>query len=95
MNLLFMPQKRMNGRDIHESHRVATPLELLFDLVFVVAVAAVGSKFHHALTEHHIGAGIFNFGFGFFAIFWAWLNYTWFASAYDTDDRRFRLLTML
>jgi low temperature requirement protein LtrA len=26
---------------------------------------------------------------------WAWLNYTWFASAYDTDDWVFRLATMV
>ena len=30
----------------------------------------------------------------FFAIWWAWMNYTWFASAYDNDDTLFRLLTM-
>ena len=29
----------------------------------------------------------------FFAIWWAWMNYTWFASAYDSDDVVFRLLT--
>ena len=29
------------ARDPHEPHRAATPLELLFDLTFVVAVAAV------------------------------------------------------
>ena len=29
----------------------------------------------------------------FFAIWWAWMNYTWFASAYDSDDVAFRLLT--
>ena len=26
---------------------------------------------------------------------WAWLNYSWFASAYDTDDWVFRLATMV
>jgi hypothetical protein len=26
----------MSGRDPHEPHRVATPLELLFDLTFVI-----------------------------------------------------------
>ena len=30
-----------------------------------------------------------------FAIWWAWLNYTWFASAYDNDDVVFRLLTFV
>ena len=91
----FRPNQRMNGRDIHESHRVSTPLELLFDLVFVVAIAATASELHHALSQHHIWSGIAQFAFSFFAIFWAWLNYSWFASAYDTDDRWFRLLTML
>jgi low temperature requirement protein LtrA len=27
----------------------------------------------------------------FFAIWWAWMNFTWFASAYDTDDVLYRL----
>lgn len=86
--------KRMSGRDPNEKHRVASSLELLFDLVFVVAVSAVARELHHALVEHHITSGLLNFAFSFFSIFWAWLNYTWFASAYDTDDRWFRILTM-
>jgi hypothetical protein len=28
--------RRMGGRDPHEAHRAAAPLELLFDLTFVV-----------------------------------------------------------
>ncbi|MGS2619729.1 low temperature requirement protein A, partial [Micromonospora sp. LZ34] len=31
----------------------------------------------------------------FFAIWWAWVNFTWFASAYDTDDTPYRLLTFV
>jgi low temperature requirement protein LtrA len=31
----------------------------------------------------------------FFAIWWAWVNFTWFASAYDTDDVPYRLTTMV
>ncbi|MEV6037854.1 low temperature requirement protein A [Nonomuraea sp. NPDC052116] len=31
----------------------------------------------------------------FFAIWWAWMNVTWFASAYDTDDASYRLLTFV
>ena len=30
-----------------------------------------------------------------FSICWAWINYSWFASAYDTDDWAFRLATMV
>ena len=31
----------------------------------------------------------------FFAIWWPWMNFTWFASAYDTDDVQYRLLTFV
>ena len=31
----------------------------------------------------------------FFAIWWAWMNFTWFASAYDTDDAPYRVLTLV
>ena len=85
----------MSGRDIHESHRVSTPLELLFDLTFVVAIAAAASQLHHAAAGHHLAQGLVGFATTFFAIWWAWMNFTWFASAYDTDDAPYRLLTMV
>ncbi len=31
----------------------------------------------------------------FFAIWWAWMNFTWFASAYDVDDVPYRLLALV
>ncbi len=34
-------------------------------------------------------------GFASFAICWAWINFSWFASAYDTDDWIFRIVTMV
>ncbi len=39
--------------------------------------------------------GIVAFCFATFAISWAWINFSWFASAYDTDDWVYRLTTML
>jgi low temperature requirement protein LtrA len=30
-----------------------------------------------------------------FAVIWAWINFTWFASAYDTDDWVYRVTTMV
>ena len=87
--------RRMSGRDPHEQHRVATPLELLFDLTFVVAFGIAASEFAHALTENHVGAGLAGFLYATFAIWWAWMNFSWFASAYDTDDWIYRLMTML
>ncbi len=85
----------MTGRDPREEHRAATPLELLFDLTFVVAFGASGNELAHQLAAGHIGAGIVAFCFASFAICWAWINYSWMASAYDTDDWAFRLLTMV
>jgi low temperature requirement protein LtrA len=85
----------MGGRDPHEEHRVATPLELLFDLTFVVAFGIAASEFAHLLAENHVGAGLTGFALSTFAICWAWINFSWFASAYDTDDWIYRLMTML
>ncbi|HKP40781.1 MAG TPA: low temperature requirement protein A [Mycobacterium sp.] len=87
--------RRMSGRDPHEQHRVATPLELLFDLTFVVGFGIAASEFAHMLAENHIGAGLLGFSFATFAVCWAWINFSWFASAYDTDDWIYRVMTML
>lgn len=84
-----------SGRDIHEQHRVSTPLELLFDLTFVVAIAQAASHLHHGVAEHHTAQSVVGYLLSFAAIWWAWMNYTWFASAYDDDSAVFRVLTML
>jgi low temperature requirement protein LtrA len=86
---------RMGGRDPHEHHRAATPLELLFDLTFVIAFGFAAAQLAHALADAHYGVGLIGFGFACFAICWAWINFSWFASAYDTDDWIFRLVTMV
>jgi low temperature requirement protein LtrA len=88
-------RRPMVGRNRDEPHRASTPLELLFDLCFVVAVASAASELHHALAEDHVGLAIGGFVTSFFGIWWAWVNFTWFASAYDTDDVPYRLLTLL
>lgn len=88
-------RRRMSGREIHEPHRVSTPLELLFDLTFVVAIAAAASALHHAVIEQHLGAGLYGYLSSFATIWWAWMNFTWFASAYDTDDPMYRVWTMV
>jgi low temperature requirement protein LtrA len=85
----------MSGRDPNERHRAATPLELLYDLTFVVAFGVAAEQFAHLLAEGHFAAGLMAFGLAIFAICWAWINFSWFASAYDTDDWAFRLATMV
>ncbi len=75
-----------------EPHRAASSLELLFDLVFVVAVSQSSGALHHLWEEQHFASGIAAYAMVFFfAIFNAWMNFTWFASAYDTDDWLYRL----
>ncbi len=61
----------MISRSRHETHRAATPLELLFDLCFVVAVAQANSRLVHAFAESHWQQGITGYLAVFFAIWWA------------------------
>lgn len=89
-------RRAMGGRDAHEAHRASTPLELLFDLSAVVAVAAAVGQVHHGLAAGEpLGTLLLVLGQAFFLIWWPWMSYSWFASAYDTDDVPFRLATLL
>lgn len=86
---------RMRARRRDEAHRAATPLELFFDLCFVVAVAQAGAQLVEFVAEGDVGHGLIGYLFVFFAIWWAWVNFTWFASAYDCDDVPYRLATLV
>jgi low temperature requirement protein LtrA len=86
---------RMVGRDRSERHRVASTLELFFDLCFVGAVSQAADQLDHAMVSGHAGQGILRFALVFFAIWWAWMNFTWFASAYDTDDVLYRITVLV
>src|SRR5262245_95280 len=88
-------RQSFSGRDPEEAHRAATPLELLFDLTFVVAFGIAADQLAHYVAEDHIWTGIAGFAFACFAVSWAWVNYSWFASAYDTDDWIMRVATMV
>src|SRR5512133_1023889 len=88
-------RRRFSGRDPDEGHRPSTPLELLYDLTIVVAFGTAADELAHYIAEDHVWAGVGGFAFASFAVSWAWLNYSWFASAYDTDDCVFRLATMV
>jgi low temperature requirement protein LtrA len=85
----------MIARSPHEPHRAATPLELFFDLVFVVAIAQAAAGLHHAIGDAHALDGLVGYLMVFFAIWWAWMNFTWFASAYDCDDMPYRVLVFV
>jgi low temperature requirement protein LtrA len=87
--------KRMSGRDVNEKNRVSTPLELFFDLTFAVSLTVVTQQLSRLLAQGEISAALLSFGISMLSICWAWMNYAWFASAYDTDDWSFRLATMI
>lgn len=62
--------RRMVSRDRGERHRVASPLELLFDLVFVVAISQASSTLHELIAEDHVGQGVLAYLMVFFAVWW-------------------------
>ncbi|MEN8237747.1 MAG: low temperature requirement protein A [Actinomycetota bacterium] len=71
-------------------HRSATWLELFYDLVFVVAVAALG----HRLLINHTWSGAAAFVGLFVPLWWSWASFTFYADRYDTDDLGQRLLAV-
>jgi low temperature requirement protein LtrA len=74
-----------------EEGRRVTWLELFFDLVFVAAVAQVGTH----LRDDYSVTGLLRFSMLFVLIWWAWLGHTWFSTRFDTDDLVQRALTWL
>ncbi len=86
---------RMRGRDATEEHRAASPLDLLFDLTFVVAIAQLALQLSHGGDEITGPEKIGPYLMVFFAIWWAWISFTWFASAYDTDDALYRVFAVV
>ncbi len=60
-----------------------------------MAVAQAGIQLVHAVAEGHAGEGILDYAMLFFALWWAWMNFTWFASAYDNDDVLYRVVTLV
>jgi low temperature requirement protein LtrA len=87
--------RSIRARDRDEVHRTSTPLELFFDLCFVVAVANAADGLHHDLADGDTAHGLLSYPIVFFAIWWAWMNFTWFASAFDPDDDLYRLTTLV
>jgi low temperature requirement protein LtrA len=89
---LYVP---MSSRDPGERRRASTPLELFFDLTFVVAVAQAGSTFQHGLVGGRAEQVLVGYPLVFFAIWWGWMNFSWFSSAYDTDDVPYRVAVLV
>lgn len=87
--------RAVSMRDHSAKERSATPLELFFDLCFVVAVALLASDLHHGIADGHAAEAALTYAFLFVPVWWAWMSFTWFATAFDTDDAIHRVLTLL
>jgi len=94
-----MNTDRLRGRavvrDPEEVARAASSLELLFDLTFVVAVNQASAGLAGELLDGKVADGVIGFTMVFFAVWWAWMNFTWFSSAHDADDVPHRLLVLV
>ncbi len=64
-----------------------TPLELFFDLVFVLAFTQVTAKLAEDLTWSGVGRSVLVLG----ALWWAWSGYAWLTNAFDPNERLMRL----
>ena len=77
--------------------RAASSLELFFDLVFVIAVSIAAATLHEHLVESGEGVirALVSYLCVFFAVWWTWMNFTWFATSFDSDDWLYRVLTFV
>ncbi|TCO54866.1 low temperature requirement protein LtrA [Actinocrispum wychmicini] len=82
-------------RDHTEPHRASTPLELLFDLCFVVSAAILADELAHAVSAGHGLDGAIRYSLLFVPVWWTWMLFSWFGSAFDNDDVTYRLLTLV
>ena len=81
------PRRQQPSR---ESERRATPLETFYDLVFAVALTAIGT----GLNSDPTWSGALRSLALFIPIWWAWLGHTVYNTRFDNDDVVERLCTL-
>ncbi|WP_228495630.1 low temperature requirement protein A [Microbacterium sp. VKM Ac-2870] len=87
--------RSMTAREPGEQHRAASPLELFFDLVFVVAVSLSSQQLHLMESHGELGLAVASYIMVFFTIWWAWMNFTWFGTSFAVDDWLYRVMTII
>jgi low temperature requirement protein LtrA len=83
---LLRPPKLRTGEGLEQDERHATWTELFFDLVFVAAIAELGS----VLRDDPSLEGILRMAALFVPVWWVWIGYTLYADRFDSDDAVFR-----
>ncbi|HEX5610293.1 MAG TPA: low temperature requirement protein A [Solirubrobacterales bacterium] len=72
---------------LRESERV-TPLELFFDLVFVLAITQCTALMSHHTTWSGLAQGLLVLGM----LWWSWTGYSWLTSVLDPEEGAVRLV---
>ena len=75
------------GTTRRESERV-TPLELFFDLVFVLAITQCTALMAHHPTWSGMAQGLLVLGI----LWWGWVGYAWLTSVIDPEEGAVRLV---
>jgi low temperature requirement protein LtrA len=75
------------GATLRDGERV-TPLELFFDLVFVLAITQCTALMSHHPTWSGIAQGLLVLGM----LWWAWTGYSWLTSVIDPEEGAVRLV---
>jgi low temperature requirement protein LtrA len=82
-----MPEEHRLGATLREEDRV-TPLELFFDLVFVLAITQCTALMSHHPTWDGLIQGLLVLGM----LWWAWVGYAWLTSVLDPEEGAVRLV---
>src|SRR3954452_15443894 len=81
------PRARRLSAVLREDERV-TPLELFFDLVFVLAITQCTALMAANPTWEGLGQGLLLLGL----LWWAWVGYAWLTSVVDPEEGAVRLI---
>ncbi|MBS1891599.1 MAG: low temperature requirement protein A [Actinobacteria bacterium] len=73
---------------VHREGERVTPLELFFDLVFVLAITECTSLMAHHPTWAGLGQGLLVLG----VLWWAWASYAWLTSVIDPEAGAVRIV---
>src|ERR671910_2935279 len=75
-------------RTVRRSEGRVTPLELFFDLVFVLALTQCTALMADNPTWEGLAQGLLVLG----VLWWAWVGYAWFTSVVDPEEGAVRLV---
>jgi low temperature requirement protein LtrA len=81
-------QPRLRPRLREDKEERVTPLELFFDLVFVLAITQCTALMSHHPTWSGLAQGLLVLGM----LWWAWVGYAWLTSVVDPEEGAVRLV---